>query len=197
MNAPLTHSVAAKAVAFILTVIMTVVSVLSFAGTAFMFSEEVYFISESKFRKDVYGYHMRYDAFSLLTMVYSGNEAGIEEQFNSRNYASLSITEENTDKLIYEKSTAQTEDSSSSIGYTKTVTFYVSDILNSVYYDYYDAEYTLTPEELEEAEIIAVNVTLSLSSELTKHDTYRLADTLITLMYIMRYWIIAIGVISL
>ncbi len=166
---PLTHRTAAKATAFVLAISTALTALLSFIIIVAMLKGGVYFASKQNILEDVYLNKMQEDSGRLLDYVINENFTQAERYFNDNNFAHVKITKINT------------EESSSVVIYEFTNTFRP------------ETGFTATSKYYDDSTAAAyTEVSLSLTESFELNDFYSRSETMLSLVYALRFWIIVI-----
>lgn len=164
----LTGSLAAKVTAYILLVLMVMVTAGGVLGAAVIADQNLYTISKETYKYDQFEGIARRDGMRIASEVLAGNSKGAERYCAERNVGEASIYKEDGTKIWIWRSGQAVSDQWS-----------FSDITQSWNGDsaYPKAFY---------------QVRVTLTAGLPVDDTYAMADKLIDLAYALRYWIYAI-----
>jgi len=187
----ITHSSAAKTMAFILCILMLCVTALSVAGVVLMFEAEVYWTYENDVKEDAYFYQISNFAYNTVHRLVDPNSGVKQADVYIENMPIAYIKAESTDPNygVYERKISEPE--ISLVCYVRVRYDNETGIPNLAWTEgnepsldngEYDAYYTVT---------IGIPAELPIDSEL-----YWI-DLLIDLLYIFKYWIYAIGFGSL
>ena len=183
----ITHSSAAKTMAFILCILMLCVTALSVAGVVLMFQAEVYWTYENDVRENAYFYQIDNFAYNTVHRLVDPNSGVKQADVYIENMPIAYIKAESTDPNyeVYERKISEPE--ISLVCYVRVRYDNETGIPNLAWTEgnepsldngEYDAYYTVT---------IGIPAELPIDSEL-----YWI-DLLIDLLYIFKYWIYAIG----
>lgn len=182
----LTHSVLAKAGAFILCILMLCVTALSVAGVALMFDGEVYWTPEEYTREDMFSSYADNFDYSIVYHYPVRAFDEIEDLVEKTNIDYVRIECGNEAYATYEYGERRTDD-----GYTFTSYWAFSydpdGGVNAIYYitdEYSLAKYS--PNEI-------CTVEIGISEDVEICDELFWLDLLVTLVYGLRFWIYAIG----
>ncbi|MBQ2715728.1 MAG: HAMP domain-containing histidine kinase [Clostridia bacterium] len=185
----ITHSSAAKTMAFILCILMLCVTALSVAGVVLMFSGGIYWTKEEDLREDAfrqladnvdYNIIWRYENKRL-------DELDLDEYLEYKNIGYVKVESGDSSYETYEKNIKPVDER------------YVYTFYWTVEYDAKTGQtyHVSLPESYDPSEYppdrIAI-VTIGIAAELDSPDYYYWVDLLITLLYTFRYWIYLIGV---
>ena len=186
----LTHSVWAKAGAFILCILMLCVTALSVAGVVLMFNGEVYWTPEENVRENMFLSYVNKHDYSIVYHYPIGAFDEIEDWIEKTNIDYVRIECGNEAYATYEYGERQTDD-----GYTFTSNWAFSydpdGGVNAIYY--ITDEYSLA--KYSQNEICTVEIGISKDIEIC--DELFWMDLLVTLVYGLRFWIYAIGLVAL
>lgn len=183
----ITHSAAAKTVAFILCILMLCVTAVSVFGAVLMFMGGVYWTSEEHLREDTFRHLADNDDYNIIYRYQNGWLDDLDDFLEYKNIGYVKVESGDLSYETYEKNIKPVDERC-------TYTFYWT-----VEYDSKtgQAYHVSLPEDYDPnvypPEKIAT-VTIGIASELEAPDDYYWVDILITLMYIFRYWIYLIGV---
>lgn len=182
----LTHSVWAKAGAFILCILMLCVTAISVAGVALMFDGEVYWTPEEYTREDMFSSYANKLDYSIVYHYPVRAFDEIEDLVERTNIDYVKIECGNEAYAPYEYGERRTDD-----GYTFTSNWAFSydpdGGVNAIYYitdEYSLAKYS--PNEI-------CTVEIGISEDVEICDELFWLDLLVTLVYTLRFWIYAIG----
>ncbi len=187
----ITHSSAAKTIAFILCILMLCVTALSVAGVVLMFEAEVYWTYETDVKEDAYFYQVCNFAYNTVYRLVEPNSGVNQADVYIENVPIAYIKAESTDPNyeVYERKIS--EPAISLVSYVR------------VRYDdetgIPDPAWTERIEpSLEDGEYDAYyTVTIGISNELPIDSELYWIDLLIELLYTFKFWIYAIGFGSL
>ena len=187
----ITHSSAAKTMAFILCILMLCVTALSVAGVVLMFEAEVYWTYENDVKEDAYFYQVCNFAYNTVHRLVDPNSGVNQADIYIENEPIAYIKAESTDPdyEVYERKISEPEI-----------------LLVSYVRVRYDDE-TGIPDpawtehnqpSLEDGEYDAYyTVTIGITNELPIDSELYWIDLLIDLLYTFKFWIYAIGFGSL
>ncbi len=181
----LTHSAAAKTVAFILCILMLAVTAASLVGAIFIYDSGVYYTTQENMRKDIYGTLVSNDVYSLVWNVHHKNTDQIENTLSYKNIAYLLVVNSYTKEIEYDYNDAAFN--------------------NEDYFQFYvvaggnDGIY-LDPEEdhpVFKSNYTTYRVALAIRTDMITPDDYFWCGLMIDLMYALKYWIYLIGASAL
>ena len=98
----ITHSSAAKTMAFILCILMLCVTALSVAGVILMFEAEVYWTTEDDFKTQIFEEYANRGEFLLINWYNAGSIERIEDYLKSKNVDYIKIESGNPDYEPFE-----------------------------------------------------------------------------------------------
>ena len=185
---PITHRVGAKVIAFMLAVIMAIVVAWSVLIVIFMIDQEIYTTNESVYRDKVLSNLAEQDAKILLEYtLYEGRERALE-YVDITNIAKVTV-KTRTSYLLAD------------ITGTRKITSQ-KDAYSSKWYRYKIAPdtYQIESYSVEELKDSLQNwylVDIWLADDMELEDKYYVADNLISIAYLLRYWIYAIAIVAL
>jgi len=186
---PLTHRTASKAIAFILVIIMTIVAFGCVVGALFMIEEDLYVTSEWSYKNDVMHNLADDDVYSLIyCLTIEDLEAGERDAMHfltGRNISSVEITFSDGPRNRWNYDSGKNDSS----------TEFKSTWYHMTYKGGSENFYSQHKDHGENYQHIGtVEATIRLSDELTEQDIYFFVDRLITVAYVLRYWIYGIGI---
>lgn len=189
---PLTHRTAAKAVAFILAIVMAFVAIGSVMGAIFMMEEELYTTSEWSYKHNAMKNLAEGDVITLIHYLTNEDlDAGEKDAAHylaDRNVASIEMTfsEGPRNRWTYD---GGVPDGSMEF----SATWY-----HMKHKDSRENWYTLYNDNADNAQQLGtVEATIRLADKFEQQDTYFFVDRLISTAYTLRYWVYAIGAFSL
>ena len=189
---PLTHRTSAKVIAFLLAILMALVSVASAAGAFIMVEEELYTTSEWNYKNEAMRNIAEGDIQVLIHYLTSENKkAGDDDAMHylsDRNIASIEMafSEGPRKSWTYDGGMKESATEYSAVWYHMKEKGGVENWYSLYSNHGYDVE-----------QIGTVEATIRLADDLTQPDTYYFADRLITIAYNLRYAVYAIGVVAL
>jgi len=172
---PITHRMAAKVIAFILVIVMAAVFTGSVLGAILMYDYGLYQTSEESFKEDIISGMVYNDGFNMTWHAGNNDLVWLEDFCNDRNIAQVKIADNNSGETIwtFEKDTRKPAD--------KIYT-------NTYEHDRYIDEYG------KEMAVASYDVSITLSDNFVIQDEYYIVDSLLGLLYAMRFWIYPLGV---
>lgn len=187
----ITHSSAAKTMAFILCILMLCVTALSVAGVILMFEAEVYWTYEKDVKEDAYFYQVCNFAYNTVHRLVDPNSGVNQADIYIENVPIAYIKAESTDSNyeVYERKISEPE--ITLVSYVRVRYDDETGIPNPAWTERnepslgdgeYDAYYT---------------VTIGITNELPIDSELYWIDLLIDLLYTFKFWIYAIGLGSL
>jgi len=187
----ITHSSAAKTMAFILCILMLCVTALSVAGVVLMFEAEVYWTYENDVKEDAYFYQIRNFAYNTVHRLVDPNSGVNQADIYIENEPIAYIRAESTDPdyEVYERKISEPE--ISLVCYVRVRYDEETDAFNLAWTE--DNE-----PSLEDGEYDAYyTITIGIANELPIDSELYWIDLLIELLYTFKFWIYAIGFGSL
>ena len=173
---PLTHKMTAKVTAFMLTLIMLFVFAASVLGAVMMYEYGVYNSSKEKFCEEALETVVYSDAYEITQCVVYHNIDRAEEICLEHNIAEVTVTDVNSDKMLFEfsKDTRTPDDK------------------------VFTTQYTFEKDHPDTGKMTPYGyvIDLRLSENLTIEDEYYTVAWLASIVFAFRYWIYPIGVIS-
>ncbi len=189
---PLTHRTPAKVTAFILVIVMLVLTCVSVLGAIFMVDEDLYTTSQESYKNRILQNIAQEDMQTLVLCLTNEDSAAGEREalqfLAERNIAAVKMTF--SDGLRNQ----WTYDSGETVG---------AMAFSGTWYriQYRNGPETFYSQEKEHGEhfqhIGTVEVTVRLAQQLPAPDIYFFLDRLISLAYALRYWIYAVAGASL
>ena len=185
---PLTHRTSAKAIAFILAIVMALLAFASAIGAIFMIEEELYVTSEWSYKNDAMRNLAEGEMYTLIyCLTNEDTETGEKDAMNylsDRNIASVEIvfSEGHRNNWTYDDGTKKG-------GMEYSVTWYhvkhkeSGENWYSQHNEFGDGVQPLG----------TVEATIRLADEFVKEDPYWFVNHLISVAYALRYWVYAIG----
>ena len=179
---PLTHRTWAKVVAFMLTILMAAVTILSAVGAVVLVDQEVYTTPESEYRSMAFQNLSEGVAYDVLCLLADGQENMVAEYLRYKNVAGVAIIVEGS-----RGSSWQYGDTSKNTNPTVCESTWLWDQNNEIRHATMYSNFYMDQ----------IRVTVYVPSELTAQDDFMLADIAIDTMYAMRYWVYAIAAAAL
>ncbi len=187
----ITHSSAAKTMAFILCILMLCVTALSVVGVVLMFGSEVYLTTEEDFLKQVFEEYANSNRFSIIHWYQEGSIERIENYLDDQNVDYVKVESGNPDYEPFEYEKNPVGD-----GYMFTSTWaqiYKHPITGGN--GLYEIGNNYDPEEYAPESIYTISIGISKDIEI--YDELYWINLLATIIYALRFWIYAIGFGSL
>lgn len=187
----ITHSSAAKTMAFILCILMLCVTALSVAGVVLMFEAEVYLTTEDDFKKQIFEEYADSREYSIITWYNAGSNERIENYLKSGNIDYVKIESGNPDYEPFEYEKKPVGD-----GYMFTSTW--AKIDNHPIFGgngLYEIGNNYDPEEYAPESVYTISIGISKDLEIS--DLLYWAIFLVNILYALRFWIYAIALGSL
>lgn len=187
----ITHSSAAKTMAFILCILMLCVTALSVAGVILMFEAEVYWTTEDDFKTQIFEEYANSGEVLLINWYNAGSIERIEDYLKSKNVDYIKIESGNPDYEPFEYEKNPVGD-----GYMFASTW--AKIDNHPIYGgngLYEIGNNYNPEEYSPESVYTINIGISKDIEIC--DELYWMELLATIIYALRFWIYAIGFGSL
>lgn len=184
----LTHSVFAKTVAFILCILMLCVTAASVAGVVLMFNAEIYWTPIEYIREDIYDSYVDRSDYTVVHYYRMGSRELIDDYLERKNFAFVKAECGNKDFEAYEYGDPNAEGKA----FTSIWVLTFDEATGTVdyYRSYEDALKDYAPENI-------CKLTFVISEELAVCDELFWLDLLVTLVYGLRFWIYAIGLVAL
>ena len=189
---PLTHRTSAKVIAFLLAILMALVTVASAAGAFIMVEEKLYTTSEWNYKNEAMRNIAEGDIQVLIHYLTNENKkAGDDDAMHylsDRNIASIEMafSEGPRKNWTYDGGMKESDTTYGAVWYHMKE----KDGAENWYSLYSNHGYDVE-------QIGTVEATICLADELTKPDTYYFADRLISIAYNLRYSVYAIGIVAL
>lgn len=174
----ITQSTVAKVTAFILAVVMTIITVACIIGALVMFSAEMYTTPKEAFLEDLCGEIAISDFMELTTCLSENGQDEAEKYCSNRNIAFARLTDIDTNKTVFEYKNNQKLSDNSDMNFT---------------YDF-DIGYLCVFENDKELKV-ELEMTVGINPDVK--DTYTMAYNVVELAYSMLYSIYVIGGVSL
>lgn len=172
------QSTLAKVTAFILAVVMTIITVACIIGALVMFSAEMYTTPKEAFLEDLCGEIAISDFMELTTCLSENGQDEAEKYCSNRNIAFARLTDIDTNKTVFEYKNNQKLSDNSDMNFT---------------YDF-DIGYLCVFENDKELKV-ELEMTVGINPDVK--DTYTMAYNVVELAYSMLYSIYVIGGVSL
>ncbi len=188
----ISHSTAAKVMAFILAVITLCLTALAVVGAVTMFMAEVYQSSHDANKNDLYSKSAYNDCYNLMLLLANSDhgENNADEFIKYSNIGMVISESADPGYQRYERKRTEVDDR-----FVYTFYWHIEyndegsvEIFRSIGNDYDPGDYP--PETV-------YSVTLGISSELTESDDYFWYGLLIDVLYAFRFWVYPIGFIAL
>lgn len=186
-----THSSAAKTMAFILCILMLCVTALSVAGVVLMFEAEVYLTTEDDFKKQIFEEYADSREYSIINWYNAGSIERIENYLKSGNIDYVKIESGNPD---YEPFEYEKRPVGEGYMFTSTWAKIDKDPLfggNGLY----EIGNNYDPEEYAPESVYTISIGISKDLEIS--DLLYWAILLVNILYALRFWIYAIALGSL
>ncbi len=187
----ITHSSAAKTMAFILCILMLCVTAVSVFGVVLMFNAEVYWTTEEDFTKQIFEEYANSRKFSIMHWYQADSIERIENYLEDQNvdYVKIKSGNPNYEPFEYEKNPVGD-------GYMFTSTWAQIDKHpitggNGLY----EIGNNYDPEEYAPESVYTISIGISKDIEIC--DELYWINLLATIIYAFRFWIYAIGLGSL
>lgn len=186
----ITHSSAAKTMAFILCILMLCVTALSVAGVVLMFQAEMYWTPEENVEKQIFVEYAEGKEYSIMHWYRQGTPERIGRYLESINIDYIKIQGGNAGLEPYEYSRRTMED-----GYMFTSTW--ADVENHPIMGtgFFEIGNNYDPGEYSPESVYTVEIGISKDIEIC--DLLYWAILLVNVLYALRFWIYAIGLGSL
>lgn len=183
----LSHSLAAKTVAFITAVLMLCLTALSTVGVVVMFEADVYSSSREANKYQIYSRTASNDCYNIIRLLTESDhrEYGADEYIKYSNIAKVISESANPDYPVYERNLSRVDER-----FIYTFYWYINEdeeIFRSIGSDYNPDEYP--PEDV-------YSVTLGVSTDLFESDDYFWYGLLIDVLYDFRFIVYPIGIIA-
>ena len=181
---PLTHRTGAKVIAFMMTILMTAITIFSVLGAIFLVLEDVYTTPKSEFHSEVFSSLAQDVAYNALNLVLSDRIDEAEDIVRYKNLFGIAINMHGEQELRWEYYNIDLRVNSSEDYESKW---------------YLDQDGVIRPLHAmgdDDASSI-VYVKVYILPQLTVQDDFHLADCVINTMYALRYWIYAIAAAAL
>lgn len=187
----ITHSSAAKTMAFILCILMLCVTALSVAGVVLMFEAEVYLTTEDDFKKQIFEEYAGSREYSIITWYNAGSNERIEDYLKGGNIDYVKIESGNPDYEPFEYEKRPVGD-----GYMFTSTWAKID-KDPLFggNGLYEIGNNYDPEEYAPESVYTISIGISKDLEIS--DLLYWAIFLVNILYALRFWIYAIALGSL
>lgn len=187
----ITHSSAAKTMAFILCILMLCVTAVSVVGVVLMFESEVYLTTEEDFLKQNFEEYVNSKKFSIINWYHAGSIERIEDYLKGGNIDYVKIESGNPDHEPFEYENNPVEG-----GYMFTSTWAkIDNHPNFGKNGLYEIGNNYDPEEYAPESVYTVSIGISKDIEI--YDELYWINLLATTIYALRFWIYAIGFGSL
>ncbi|MBO5968707.1 MAG: HAMP domain-containing histidine kinase [Clostridia bacterium] len=186
----ITHSSAAKTMAFILCILMLCVTALSAVGIWGMFAGELYWTPEEDAKKSVFDQYANGIEYSIMHWYRDGTTHRIDNYLERINIDYVKITGGNAALRLYEYNKRSVEDGYIFISTWADVNHH--DLLGS---GFFEIGNNYNPEEFSIESLYTVEI--GISKDIMVYDELYWLNLLFTVMYALRFWIYAIGLGSL
>ena len=186
----ITHSSAAKTMAFILCILMLCVTALSAVGIWGMFAGELYWTPEEDAKKSVFDQYANGIEYSIMHWYRDGTTHRIDNYLERINIDYVKITGGNAALRLYEYNKRSVEDGYIFISTWADVNHH--DLLGS---GFFEIGNNYNPEEFSIESLYTVEI--GISKDIMVYDELYWLNLLFTVMYALRFWIYAIGFGSL